>query len=159
MRYIFVLLALISFCIGGLIYLIYRSLTLQMFVWFKQLGLYSSVISFRNEYWPTLPDWIIYSLPDGLWLFSYLLIMKAIWYKKTTKQALVLPLILPIFMNLTEILQGLNCFPGTFDLLDVICYDIPVIIYLIFYAYERKNSFSSLCSSNRSFLDNSRRVR
>lgn len=158
MRYFYTILALVVFCIGGLIYVIYRSLTLQMFVWFKHLGLYPLIITFRYRNWPVLPDWVVYSLPDGLWMLSYLLIMKVIWYKKATKQALVLPLILPCFMNLTEILQAINYFPGTFDYLDLICYNIPVIIYLILYAYERKTSFNNLRSCNGTFLDNSGRI-
>ena len=101
-----------------------------MFVWFKKIGLLSFIISLRNENWPILPDWAAFSLPDGLWMFSYLLFMKAIWYKNTTIQALVFPLILPLIANTTELLQGINCFPGTFDYLDIICYNIPVIIYL-----------------------------
>ena len=155
MRYIYIILSIIFLFIGGLIYIIYRSLTLQMFVWLKHLGIYPSVISLRNEKCLNLPNWVIYCLPDGLWMLSYLLIMLALWHKRPTRKALIYPMILPCFMNCTEILQGFNCFPGTYDTLDLLCYNIPILIYLIIYFYERKNSCNNLCSRNMLLLDNS----
>lgn len=46
---------------------------------------------------------------------------------------------LPLFMNITEILQGFNLFPGTFDIVDILCYDIPVIVYILNYIYGHEN--------------------
>ena len=97
MRYIYIILSIIFLFIGGLIYIIYRSLTLQMFVWLKHLGIYPSVISLRNEKCLNLPNWVIYCLPDGLWMLSYLLIMLALWHKRPTRKALIYPMILPCF--------------------------------------------------------------
>lgn len=37
------------FFTGGFIYLLYRSLTLRMFSWLKSLGLYQTVLSWRES--------------------------------------------------------------------------------------------------------------
>lgn len=138
------------FFTGGFIYLLYRSLTLRMFSWLKSLGLYQTVLSWReSSRFYSLPDWGIYSLPDGLWMCAYLLLMYVLWYKKTTRDALAFPLMLPLFMNITEILQGFNLFPGTFDIVDILCYDIPVIVYILNYIYEKKYSINCFCHNNR----------
>lgn len=64
------------FLTGGFIYLLYRSLTLRMFSWLKTLGLYQMVLSWRESLGLChLPNWVIYSLPDGLWMGAYLLLM------------------------------------------------------------------------------------
>lgn len=96
-----------------------------------------------------MPDWVVYSLPDGLWMSSYLLLMYVLWYKNTSWERFVFPMLLPIFMNVTEVLQGLGLFPGTFDIYDIMCYDIPVVIFILKYYYEKKNSIYDFCLNNR----------
>ena len=159
MRFVAFIISFFMFLTGGFIYLLYRSLTLRMFSWLKTLGLYQMVLSWRESLGLChLPNWVIYSLPDGLWMGAYLLLMYMLWYKITTWDALAFPLVLPLFMNITEVLQGFDLFPGTFDIIDMLCYDIPVIVYILNYIYEKKYSINCFCHNNRGIPVNGSRV-
>ena len=157
-RIAILIIAVLFFIAGGLIYVLYRSPTLHMFCWFRNLRLYQFVLQLRSMQLPTISEWVKYSLPDGLWMTSYLLIMITIWYRDQTKLSLTLSLLLPIFINLSEILQLFHVFKGTFDPVDLICYDIPTITYIIYYYYEKKNSNSSVCPDDRTISVVSRRL-
>lgn len=122
--------ALISFCVGGLIYLAYRSTSLRMFNWINEIGFYDSMISLRKiAQHHKLNDFALYSLPDGLWVTSYILIMDTVWENNLSQQLLWCSLI-PIIGVFSEILQSYNLLEGTFDYSDVLCYAFPYIIYL-----------------------------
>lgn len=150
MRRLYSVVSLLLFLTGGLLYVLYRSLSLRMFLWIKALGLYPTVLLWRKTAKVCdMPGWVIYSLPDGLWMASYLLLMCVLWYRETSWAAFLFPMLLPLFMNVTEFLQGLGMFPGTFDAVDLICYDIPVFIFVLKYIYERKNSIACFCRDNR----------
>ena len=127
------------FSCGGVIYVLYRDTSLRMFSWFEQLGLSSYIVQIRECVVVSPPDWIVYSLPDGLWMYSFFLAMRAIWLKDYSRLSLYTTLILPIFIVLTEILQYFNMFPGTYDAIDLICYTLPIFIYLIHFHYVKKN--------------------
>ena len=76
-----------------------------------------------------LPAWVIYNIPDGLWLLSYLLIIEAIWgNEKQRKIWFIIPVIL--FAFLLEVLQYIGFFPGTGDVLDMLCYSVAIAVYL-----------------------------
>ena len=76
-RILTVALAMLSFSIGGGIYLLWRSTTLLMFGWLKAIGLYDMVLRLRPD--DKVDSWLVYSLPDGLWLFAYILLMGVLW--------------------------------------------------------------------------------
>ena len=76
-----------------------------------------------------LPAWVIYNIPDGLWLLSYLLMIEAIWgNEKQRKIWFIIPVIL--FAFLLEVLQYIGFFPGTGDVLDMLCYSAAIAVYL-----------------------------
>ena len=76
-----------------------------------------------------LPAWVIYNIPDGLWLLSYLLMIEAIWGNgKQRKIWFIIPVIL--FAFLLEVLQYIGFFPGTGDVLDMLCYSVAIAVYL-----------------------------
>ena len=125
------------FC-GGVIYVLYRNTNLRMFSWFKQLGLSSFIAHIRENTNLTLPDWVVYSLPDGLWMCSFFFAMQVIWLNDNSRLLLYTTLILPLFIVLTEILQYFDVFPGTYDTIDLIGYILPIIIFLIHFHYGQK---------------------
>ena len=88
----FVLLA-----IGCGIYLLFRSKTLYIYVWCKSLGLsgYIDMLRLAVLHW-SLPNFVKYSLPDGLYCASYLFIMDAIWHKDGTWQKYLIISVVPI---------------------------------------------------------------
>lgn len=75
-----VTIAIALFCLGGYIYIVFRPLSLHMFSWFESLEAMDRIETIRHD--PLLrtdSKFIIYSLPNGLWAASYILIMDAIW--------------------------------------------------------------------------------
>lgn len=125
-------LSLFLILIGGLIYLAYRSNTLLMFEWFTDIGLITDVEALR-EYCSEflLPNWIIYSFPDGLWLLSYMLLVDAIWGEGYGNQHLLWLLILPIIALISELMQLFISQLGTFDIMDLTCYVVAIVLFYI----------------------------
>ena len=124
-----VLLACTPLTIGGLLYLGYRNTNLLMFRWANYLGLSRIVNSWRKfcfQY--PLPEWCYYALPDGLWLLSYILLINIIWNSHTWK-SIIWIYALPAIAITSELLQLLNPYFGTFDIMDIVCYLGAVILF------------------------------
>lgn len=137
-KYIKVLLALLFLIVGGGIYILFRSKTLLMFRWFESLGLMNFIDTMRNitkDF--ALSDFIIYSLPDGLWVSSYLLMVDVVVERDLRYTILLWSSLLPGVAILFEILQFFYVIPGVFDIFDLLCYIIPFIVYLIYLKYEK----------------------
>ena len=110
---------IIPIMIGGLLYVFFRSTSIRMFKWFDFLGLENVIQLMRSTLFnvkSNIPNWIYFSLPDGLWVYSF----TRIW--------LLIPFISGI---LSEILQYFGLFPGTFDYLDL-CFSLFCIFLSIF---------------------------
>ena len=123
--------ATILLLIGCTIYLLFRPQNLLMFKIIDGLGGMSNVVSLRmyiNH--NCFPDFIIYSLPAGLWTASYLMMMYLITKGHTRKSRLMLALPLPIIAIVLEFMQLLGLCIGTFDVYDLICYIIPLIVFV-----------------------------
>ena len=112
-------LSLLLFFIGGMIYLMFRSESLAMFRWCENLHIKEYVDALRVPY--TLPQWVVYSLPDGLWLCSYVLFVSVIW-NFDLKQGWPYIFSLPAIAIGSELLQAFDWMRGTFDWIDMICY-------------------------------------
>jgi len=118
---------ILSLFAGGMIYLAFRDESLVMFRWFDKLGLLEAIHSMRKVTLSIpIPDFVKYCLPDGLWTVSYILMVDALVEKHKIIWALSLPLI-AIFL---EILQGFRIIEGIFDWGDLLCYSIPVLIFV-----------------------------
>jgi hypothetical protein len=130
-----IFLSILSILFGGVIYIAFRSSSIILFKWIDYIMLIDPVENLRivtlpyNEY---LPDWFLYSLPDGLWMFSYSCIVLVIWERKITKYSLLWLLSLPMISILFEVLQYYDYFNGTFDIIDIIFYIfgslLPILI-------------------------------
>jgi hypothetical protein len=112
--------------IGAAVYSLWRSKALLLFAWYKWAGLYGPVLSLRAYFAGVkhfIPGPILYSLPDGLWVYSFTALMGYIWYQKPQRYARLFWTLLPISMAVTaEIGQGLRLVPGTFDWADMSSY-------------------------------------
>ena len=106
---------------GGLIYIFFRSTNLLMFDWFKYIGIYNYILFFRNYIELSfLPNWIIYSIPDGIWIYSLTSFMIIIWGKEKKKWPKIVWLSMgPVLGIGAEIGQLLSIIPGHFDLIDL----------------------------------------
>ena len=124
---------IIPLIIGGLIYIAFRSSSLRLFTWFEKIG-FDNIISFiRTEAYPIkkhLPQWSYYSLPDGLWVYSFASALLILWDNNFNKVKFWL--LIPLFLGtIIEIAQGLKIFPGTFDVVDLVFTAIGLILSVI----------------------------
>ena len=85
----------------------------------------------------TLNQITLYSIPDGLWIASYILMVNAIVSKQNKNNLLFWSFLLPTIAVLFELLQIVNLIPGIFDVFDLICYIVPLLIYLIYLKYDK----------------------
>lgn len=117
--------------LGGLIYLTYRTDSLIMFDWFEKIGLSNAINFLRsNQIIQSLkiPNWIKFSLPDALWLFSFTYITMIIWNYKINKQSFFWIFLAPFIGIFSEIGQYIGIIPGTFDKVDLILLLIAAIL-------------------------------
>jgi len=126
--------------IGSLIYVLFRSTGLRIFYWLKLIGLNDLVFSVRNLFFPLkgyIPSWTCFSLPDGLWVYSFTSALVTLWNNNFQEFRfwLIIPIVFGIFV---EILQLIRFFPGTFDINDLIFSILGLIISLIIINYNFK---------------------
>ena len=121
--------------IGGFIYILFREENLLMFSWFMSIGLDNLINDFRDVVilQNQIPDWVTYSLPDGIWIYSLTSLMLIIWSRDLSKFKYLWLLIGPTIAITLEFGQLLNIFSGTFDSLDLLFYfcgsGLPFLIF------------------------------
>lgn len=139
-----VLLAILFLVCGCAIYLLFRSKSLNIYQWCSALGLSNTIDTLRYS----VQDWNVsefvkFSLPDGLYCASYILMIDAIWHdEKGTIKNIIISLV-PFVTISSEVLQYFGLVKGTFDIYDLICYAIPPLIYMSLKTTDN-NMFNSL---------------
>lgn len=117
--------------IGCTIYVLFRPENLLMFKVLDWIGCTPYITLFRTQFVHNhLPDFVVYSLPAGLWITSYLMTMHLTTKKYKTKTRLMLALPLPITAIILELMQFYGWCTGTFDVYDLICYIVPLIVFV-----------------------------
>jgi len=122
--------------LGLLIYVTLRTDALYINAWVTELigtpakeFLAGSLIGFQ------IPSTIIYSLPDGLWMFAFSLFILLIWDFKIHRSSLTWITIVLVAGTGFECMQGLDWIAGWFDPFDMIFIlagtGVPVIYLLI----------------------------
>ena len=108
--------------IGGFIYILFRKENLLMFNWFNLLGVENLINFFRNKvlFNKLIPNWVKFSLPDGIWLYSLTSLMIIIWERDSSISKYFWFLIIPILGLSAEFGQSINIVPGTYDKNDLI---------------------------------------
>ncbi|NBB81557.1 MAG: hypothetical protein GVY36_19310, partial [Verrucomicrobia bacterium] len=115
-----IFLGIVSIAVGGIIYIMWREQTLLMFDWFDLIGL-SSVIGFIRNYGVMIgypPEWVIFSLPNALWVFGGFLLFFSIWEKESLERKIWLVLFSTIALG-SELAQLIGFIPGTYDSVDM----------------------------------------
>lgn len=121
--------------IGGLIYIAFRTERLLMFKWFAALSIDNAINDIRQitmKISPSLPNWFLYSLPDGLWIFSYVALILTIWKNKIHGTSIFWVLLIPVIAIASEFGQLYSIIPGTFDITDLTFYCLGAITPFIF---------------------------
>ena len=133
MRALKIIAGLIFLLTGSYLYFKFRSETLLMFKWAKNLGLDFIVSSIRGTFESLNSDrmkYIIFSAPYGLWVISFCCFIGAIWHKDSSFSAIILRLIVPVIAVSSELLQFVGFLPGTFDINDLLVLIVSTIIGL-----------------------------
>ena len=83
-------------------------------------------VVFRHRY-IHLPNWISCNLPDGLWLFALLNTYQVIWDKSSFFPKLFWSTGTTALAIATEYLQAFHFIRGTFDLMDILSYEVAFL--------------------------------
>jgi len=141
--------------VGGLIYALWRKSTLLFFSWFEYVGIDSTVFLLRSGVigLGTLPDWLLFCLPDGLWVYAFTVFMAGLWkgYLGSGRFCFVcLGLALAI---VGEIGQFFGLIQGTYDVLDVVfsLFGFLLAIFVVTEIYKGGIDESHRCGEGRSF--------
>ena len=117
--------ALASLLLGTALYLLFRPWTFEAASWF---GLTDRPSWLADRL--SVPDWVRFNLPDGLWLYAFLLSVTALWTGASGK---LLPGARPWLAGAIvvalghEFGQAVGVTSGTFDFADVIAYAVATI--------------------------------
>ena len=123
---------------GTMIYILFRPTHLLMFNWIDSIGMLAFVNSIRPVSW-NVSEWVVYSLPDALWMFSYCLFIGCVWDFDLKKCLFVLT-ILPIYAVSNEIMQYFHITSGTFDWMDLFAFLMAFVLGVLFLSYNKVKS-------------------
>ena len=125
-----VILSIILVSIGGCIYLMQRTTGLLMFRIIDFLGL-TDVVATLRAYAMQWPEFVVFSLPGGLWSASYVLLADAVFAGQSNLIRLSWGSLIPMVGVVSELLQALGFCPGTADWQDAVCYGVPCMVYVV----------------------------
>ena len=92
----------------------------------------------------TLPDWFLYNLPDGLWLFSGINFFSWVWKNDAGLRQYGYSTTLILLAMISEVLQYLSIIPGTFDWTDLIAYlMVTVLAFSLNHPLNHKHQLSN----------------
>lgn len=130
--------------LGVLIYVFFRSRNLFYYNFFHVIDIDEQIREYRIILWryrKSIPNWVIYSLPDGLWLYSF-----GIAFLYGSKFFFLDSLIfggITIFMIGFEFFQmrfgGHGTLFGTFDMGDIYCFIGGFILVLLTSFFSIRN--------------------
>ncbi len=134
-------LSIIALLIGGTIYIFFRSDNLILFDWLYSIGIKNILSDIRTDFLSynriNIPNWAKYSLPDGLWIFSYMLLVNVINKEANDSMSKLIIYFLPSIAIIWEFAQALHYVPGMFDYLDLVFYLFFILLFNSFTHYKK----------------------
>lgn len=132
--------------IGGMIYIIWRSTTLWMFDWFAALRITGLINALRMLAFP-VPGWFIYSLPSGLWLYSFSFSLNYVWVDAKTPYRFFWLALAPVAAIGSELGQLAGFVPGTYDHADLGLYVVALTLSFLAVLWIKSNKDDGRVSS------------
>jgi len=117
LRIVYCALSALALSTGFLLYYCFRSGDMLIHQWFGFLPMNTAAVAFSRP--SALIDFVRYNLPDGLWVLSGLLFLRALWHKQP-KTLRVYQLCFLCIALLLETAQMFARVPGTFDVIDLV---------------------------------------
>jgi hypothetical protein len=132
--------AALSLLAGLLIYALFRNSSALVF---SVMGKPAFLEPLRRRYLPHNPlgYFLVYNVPDGLWLLSGILCLRALWLDQGAKGAVYVR-VFGMLAVLYEVLQCLDRVPGTFDPLDLFALVIAAFGEGVCYIYFIQRSIN-----------------
>lgn len=133
---------LIPLLIGGSIYIFFRTKTLLLFNIISFFRIDTFINSIRIS--PFIlegffPYWLIYSLPNALWVYSLTAYLLFIW--NGDDKNIFWLLVGPLIGIAAEIMQIFGYFPGTYDNIDLLLTIIfGILPFFIFKPFKLKKN-------------------
>lgn len=116
---------------GAAIYLLFRSRAHLGFLLLDALGCTTIVDAVRAcVRTDMVPEFVRFCLPDGLWTTSYILFSDYYNRNEVLAWRVGLVSVIPMLGIASELLQLTPLIPGTFDVLDLASYSLPLISYI-----------------------------
>lgn len=141
------LLILLPLILGIIIYISFRSKSLFYFQIFHYFDFHEEVLAIRKfafSHRKLIPNWVIYSLPDGLWLFSFGIAI--LYYLDNYTKRVILFTLITIVTLCFEYIQysfgGHGTLIGTYDKWDLYCF-LGAYISAIFISKIRTLKYSN----------------
>ncbi|MBQ9229873.1 MAG: hypothetical protein IJ190_01700 [Prevotella sp.] len=126
-------LGLLLLVVGGMIYVSFRPTSLLLFHSLDFLGLSAGVDAWRDLVSEWRPhEFIVYSLPGGLWAAAYILLTHGLLAYKPALPRVCIASLIPLTGIGSELLQRWGLLPGTFDIADLLCYTVPLLLLIIY---------------------------
>lgn len=142
--------SLLLLTVGGMVYLMFRPRTLVLFVVAGALGLDGWVDGVRECVGGVaLPEFVVYCLPNGLWALAYVIVIDWVMQSYSRGTRLLCASIIPVLGAVSELMQLCGWLPGTFDVGDVVCYLLPLLLYATWLVLAKSNPKPTLQSTNQ----------
>ena len=118
---------------GCAIYLVLRKDTIHLYRWWHAIVGTGALESLREtaRSWQ-VPECVRYSLPDGLYCLSYILITDGLLNGEKGFWRHAIVCLIPTVAITHECLQAAGLARGTFDWVDVVCYALPPTAYFLY---------------------------
>lgn len=116
------IISILAVLLGGSIYILFRSSDILAVHWMTSIGMEGWIQEIRSLDLGDklkIPQWIVYTLPNGLWAFAYALIISYLWIRRSSWIKWVWLSTIPILVFGFEMLQYLNILSGTFSIGDL----------------------------------------
>lgn len=137
-RWVIVILILTSLLSGLLIYFITRSESIYLNQWLNRVEHGSILLGFQGLILNTqVPGWMIYSLPDGLWMLALTMLILLIWDFEINKKSIIWIAFAIAAGILFEISQRFDIASGTFDIVDLIFILVGALLPVSFIMLNR----------------------
>jgi hypothetical protein len=138
-----IFLSSLAIILGGLIYILFRPSEHIFFRWISLSGLghlISPARSLSQVFCRLLPEWFVYSLPNGLWAFAYALLITGIWSGSRSWLKYFWMASIPLVVLGFEILQFPGIIPGTFCFQDIVMGLMGLILGILIGNTKTKNN-------------------
>lgn len=138
---------LLPISIGAFIYILFRKESLTVFLWLDKVSLLDTATILRDivfGFKDKMPTIILYSLPDGIWVYSATYLMLIIWNGNMKNISAMFWILAPLLLSIgAELLQSIHIVQGTFCFYDMAFYIIGFIIPVTIFRrhYEKQKVF------------------